>query len=162
MLLFVGTAAAHASSTLLSGYGGPGQGNQAIIGASLIGGGKSSGGGGSGGGEGGGGGAGASASASSLPAAIALPQPAPARKSPSTGRGGSHGGPRTGSSHRTEQPQGEYAPTALSAQRSIGGATLGLSGGDLAYIILAFGALALTALLTARLARRGGEAGRAQ
>src|ERR1700753_670599 len=41
-------AGAHASSTLLSGYGGPGEGNQAIIGSALIGGGK----GGSGGGKG--------------------------------------------------------------------------------------------------------------
>src|ERR1700761_4789261 len=42
---------AWASSTLLSGYGGPGQGNQAILGSTLIGGGGASGGsGGSGGG----------------------------------------------------------------------------------------------------------------
>ena len=34
--------AADASSTLLSGYGGPGQGNQAILGSTLIGGGGGS------------------------------------------------------------------------------------------------------------------------
>src|SRR4051794_19511196 len=46
--------AASASSTLLSGYGGPGQGNQAILGSAVIGG---KGGSGGGGGSGSGGGA---------------------------------------------------------------------------------------------------------
>src|SRR6185437_13398965 len=40
--------AASASSTLLSGYGGPGQGNQAILGSTLIGGGGGASGGGTG------------------------------------------------------------------------------------------------------------------
>jgi hypothetical protein len=53
------------------------------------------------------------------------------------------------------------APTryAAAASRSASSGSLGLSGADVAYIVLAFLLLALTALLTVRLARRPGGAG---
>ena len=80
-LLCVFAAPAGASSTLLSGYGGPGEGNQALLGSTLIGGG------------GNGGGSGSGASSSSSVSSIALPQ------------GASMGSSRTGAG-RTAAPGG--------------------------------------------------------
>jgi hypothetical protein len=122
-------ATAHAGP-LLSGYGGPGQGNQAILGSALL--------GGSAGGSGtsGGGGSGSRAAHS---------------------RTATHGAAGTlGSSKRADALAGErgassYPAVEPTASRS--GPALGLSGADLAYILLAAAALALTGALTRRIAR---------
>jgi hypothetical protein len=153
--------AAGASSTLLSGYGGPGQGNQAIIGSSLVGGR----GGGNGGGSGGGG------SATSVPSSsssIAVPQTQSVRPTTSAPapRPKRHTAARHATAVRSAGPAAKAATpklavTALSADRG-GGKALGLSGADVAYIVLAFAALALTALLTVLLTRRTGGAEGAQ
>jgi hypothetical protein len=145
---------ADASSTLLSGYGGPGEGNQAIIGSTLIGGSK-------------GGGSGGSGGTSHLSAGSGSIE-APAR-TPGSGSGGSRA---KGSSHARKPSSASkghasgsgasaYTPAVSTAQAG-GGSTLGLTGGDALYIVLALGLLALTALLTGRLTRRTGGPSEAQ
>jgi hypothetical protein len=150
LLACIPVAAASASSTLLSGYGGPGAGNQAILGSTLVGGsGKGSGGGGS------------PSATSASPASIALPQSAPTGSSP---RRAQANAPRTtkptgaGNASKAPSPASKaqspaYTPTSASADRGGGGKSLGLSGEDVLYIVLAFGALALTAAITGRFAR---------
>jgi hypothetical protein len=143
---------ASASSTLLSGYGGPGEGNQAIIGSTLIGGG-----GGKGGGAGGG-----ESQVSATTASIEASPSATSRHG-SRAKGSSHsrkaGGASTG--HASGGAASTYTPAAAATHDS-GGSTLGLTGGDLLYIVLALGFLALTALLTGRLTRRSGGPSEAQ
>lgn len=134
------------SSTLLSGYGGPGQGNQAILGSTLIGA------GGKGGGKGTGGPPGPSAAAAIT--SIALPQAAP---SSSHRRAGHVPTKRSATRHASEAPAPAYVRGTPASDRAAGG-TLGLTGADLLYGVLALGALALTALLTVRLARRSDPA----
>jgi hypothetical protein len=117
---------------LLSGYGGPGQGNQAILGSALLGG--SAGGSGTSGGGGSGSRGGSSRAAHS--------------------RAATHGA--AGSSKRADALAGErgassYPAVEPTASRS--GPALGLSGADLAYILLAAAALVLTGALTRRIAR---------
>jgi hypothetical protein len=127
-------ATAHAGP-LLSGYGGPGQGNQAILGSALLGG--SAGGSGTSGGGGSGSRGGSSSAAHS--------------------RTATHGAAGTlGSSKRADALAGDrgassYPAVEPTASRS--GPALGLSGADLAYILLAAAALALTGALTRRIAR---------
>jgi hypothetical protein len=125
-------ATAHAGP-LLSGYGGPGQGNQAILGSALLGG--SAGGSGTSGGGGSGSRGGSSSAAHS--------------------RTATHGAAGTlGSSKRADALAGgasSYPAVEPTASRS--GPALGLSGADLAYILLAAAALALTGALTRRIAR---------
>ncbi len=142
-------ATAHGGS-LLSGYGGPGQGNQAILGATVIGGAA----GGSGGGSSSGGGSGSGAE-SSTSGATSTPNLAI--------KASGSGGHRSSSKAKTRNRQasgssaGAYqAPARLSANEtaSVGTPTLGISGTDLVYIVLAFAALLLTAAITGRLVRR--------
>jgi hypothetical protein len=124
---------AHAGP-LLSGYGGPGQGNQAILGSALLGG--SSGGGGTSGGGGGG-------SGSRGPASSAVHSRSNAPGAPASPRQtGVLAGERGASSYPAVEP---------TASRS--GTTFGLSGADLAYILLAAAALTVTGALTRRIAR---------
>jgi hypothetical protein len=158
------------ASPLLGGYGGPGEGNQAILGSALVGG---AGGGTSGGSSGGSGGPGGSAGSSS---------------SPSTGAAASAGGEAestTGSSQQgsttgaeAKGGAGGRAPGRTSSARersgkasggvaraypryrddasqatSGGSQALGLSAADFAYVLLALVALAATAAVTRRLAR---------
>lgn len=140
--------AAMASSTLLSGYGGPGQGNQAILGSTLI--------GGAGGGSGGGAGTGSpSGTAASL--AVEEPRAGSSSGSGSGGSGSSHRGGSAASRASRSAPSTGARPaiTALTAER-VDAPALGLGGGDVAYIVLAFLVLALTALLTVLVMRRGG------
>jgi hypothetical protein len=142
--LCVQVVPASASSTLLSGYGGPGQGNQAILGSTLVGGGGSGGAGTGGGGQ-----------TAAAPSSIALPSGSGgAAGTPGAGRA-SHPAKGAGRATRTSgSAQPAYTPATASSDRSGGGRTLGLTGGDVAYIVLAFGLLALTAVLTSRLAGR--------
>ncbi len=137
------------ADSLLSGYGSPGEGNQVILGSALLNGPTNGGGGtGSGGGSTTGGGSGGS-SASDLAASSGAtgqgPEGAVAPPASKTGGRGSRGAASAG---RSPAP-------AVSAglARSISGdsATLGISGADLAYIVLALGAVLLTAVLTRRL-----------
>ncbi len=142
-------APASASSTLLSGYGGPGAGNQVILGSTLVGGGA-----GNGGGRGT---SGAPSSSSSFsPSSIALPQtaPAPVRGAPSRQVPTHHRTKPSGSRHAAKPAAPAYTLAIPTADRTVGGKALGLTGDDVVYIVLALGALALTAFLTTRLARR--------
>jgi hypothetical protein len=159
---FVALLAAFAPSvapanSLLSGYGGPGQGNQAILGSALV---NTPKGGGGGGAAGGGGEA-----SSSQPAESSSSQPAGSASSRTGGAGkpasGGHAKRRPTASTRGDR--GTKAGTARgdsviypAASREVatgGSRTLGLSGADFAYIILALGVLALTGFLTMRLGR---------
>ncbi len=173
------------AGTLLSGYGGPGQGSQAVLGAKLLGGpGKGSGGssggsprGGSGSGsasqEGGAGSAGGEGSGGAAPASGNSAGSSSAG-SASGGTGASHPaapvkhkgrGSRGSSGSRSTAP----AATALAAQnafigytaaqRASAGSPLGISGEDLLYVILVLGVLAMTGVLTARMASERAHAG---
>jgi hypothetical protein len=141
-----------AASSLLSGYGGPGQGNQAILGSALLNGPSNRGGGGS---AGAGGSSGAQ-SGTSGGVQEARSNGAVSRASRPSGRSakGKAGHPQAAVSRA-------YPNGPLSMTRESGGsATLGLSGKDVIYIILALGALVLTAALTRQLTRgHGGRGG---
>ncbi|HTB70454.1 MAG TPA: hypothetical protein VK707_05695 [Solirubrobacteraceae bacterium] len=164
-----------ASSTLLSGYGGPGQGNQAILGSTVVGG---QGGGRSGGGASGGGGAasaGSSVSESSESPSIVAGRE---RSGASPGRAvRSQGGSSAGSAPASGSPRGGGA---AAQSRSLGrpsatpaslypaserippggqGDALGLSAADLAYIILGAGMLVSLGVLTRRLGATGSRRG---
>jgi hypothetical protein len=152
-LVALGSAAAAPVSaqanSLLSGYGGPGQGNQAILGAALLNGPPS---GGSGGGGGGGQPAAAAQAGTGAPAA-----------------GGGAGGPTRRSGGRPAAASGAErraggAAAALSArtpvlptaaeEAAVRAPALGVSGADLLYILGGLGVLVLTATLTRGLVRR--------
>ncbi|HEX8715292.1 MAG TPA: hypothetical protein VF706_06950 [Solirubrobacteraceae bacterium] len=163
------------ASSLLSGYGGPGQGNQAILGSALV-----------NGPRGGGGGSGSSSSGSSGEAGSS--QAAPSGEGATSGgaTGGGGAGSGKGSSGK-DKSGGASAPRAGGQARTGGGATaegksktigaasfypaseripagasngtLGLSGGDLALIVLGFAALAFIGVLTGRIARAGAARG---
>jgi hypothetical protein len=147
VLLALALPATADAGSLLSGYGGPGQGNQAILGATVIGG--ASGGSGGGSSSGGASGSGAESSTSSTPTLAVKPQ----------GGGASHRSnkAKVRQGHASRSPGGAYRATStLSANEtaSAGTPTLGISGTDLVYIVLAFGVLVLTAAITGRLVRR--------
>ena len=125
-LCSVGAATASAG-TLLSGYGGPGQGNQAILGSGLL----NTPGGGQGGGS----------------------------------TGAAHGGKGTHGAPSHESAKGSAtggsaeagARSAVVTQTaSVSVPTLGLSGADLLYTLLAVAVLVMTAVFTRQLARRQG------
>jgi hypothetical protein len=152
-----------AASSLLSGYGGPGQGNQAILGSTLLNG-RSNGGGGS---SSGGGSAG---SGSASLANLAAPSTRPALKahrSHTAGRRSSSSAARGKKAAGTgglaaASGAGAYPASTPLRSASAGSGALGISGADLLYIILAFGAVLLTGVLTRQLMRgtdaRGGPA----
>jgi hypothetical protein len=148
---------------LLSGYGGPGEGNQAILGSALLNG--PSGKGGSGGGPGGARGVGGSGSYGSLIASAGEGQSA----GPSHGAGGSTGSSssrssKSGSKQRhvkagagkaSSSASQPYEQTNRPSTQTSGGGSqpFGLSGADLLYILLALVVLALTGVLTRGLVR---------
>jgi len=158
--------AAAGAGPLLSGYGGPGQGNQAILGSALVNGEGGSSGGGSAGAAGssaagsgaGAGGAGAGASTvtrSSSAAGAPGGAPAAAHR-----RGKQANRPLAGTFSSATAASAQSSSLSASRGRAGGAQTLGLSGADLLYMLLAFGALAFTGLLTAKLAhepRAGGS-----
>src|SRR6185437_8685895 len=157
LLGLAGASPAAAAGPLLSGYGGPGQGNQAILGSALLNGPR---GGGSSGGSSGG-----------PPAAATASGPAPAGVSESVGGSGStspaparSGGRRAhpGASGQGAQQQttaGASDPAALYAalerRAAHSSGTMGVTGQDLAYILLGLAVLAFAGLFTSRLARAG-------
>jgi hypothetical protein len=140
-------ASAEASS-VLSGYGGPGQGNQVILGAALL----NAPGGGSGGGSG-------SGSSSTSPNLDASTTPTNEGSPQASGHAPSGAGHRTaGSKARTDVKDSNRSIGGVGsytlAQRTEGTHSgLGLSSADVLYAVLALGALVLAGVLTRRLAR---------
>ena len=142
------------ASSLLSGYGGPGQGNQAILGAALVNGPK-----------GGGGSGGSSNSTSDSSTSGSGHASAPVSSSASSTKGGSE---KSGSGRSARRSGGkssqEDAPKASSSARGLYPASeripagqqagaLGLSSADVVFIVLALGLLVFIGLLTRRLAQ---------
>jgi hypothetical protein len=134
-------AAVASAGTLLSGYGGPGQGNQAILGSGLL---NSPPGGGSGGSSTG---AGAATSSGSAGGTGTVSTGARHGSTAAPGAGGSHAG---GSATRSA-PAGGVSAGGATQTASVSVPTLGLSGADLLYILLTVAALAITAVLTRQL-----------
>ncbi|HEV7586382.1 MAG TPA: hypothetical protein VGO14_11445 [Solirubrobacteraceae bacterium] len=144
--------ASASASSILSGYGGPGQGTQAILGSTLLNGPS----GGAGGPQG---------------AAATAATPVGAGSSSTAGGGGggasaTHG--RAGASRHSRQAastrQGaeRRLPTlAISRASSGGSGVLGLSDTAFLVVLLALGALVFTGLLTRGLAKQSGTRGHA-
>ncbi len=148
-------AAAAAGGPLLSGYGAPGAGAQAIIGATLLNGPGGGSGGNSSGGESGGNSAVGSpgvgsASGSQNGAGTTSSGAGSAREAkPGSRSGRARGSSRAGSSGASPISSRAGAP----AGASTGAGTSWFSGADLLAIVLAAGVLALMALATVRLGR---------
>jgi hypothetical protein len=144
-------ASAAAGGSLLSGYGGPGEGSQAILGSTLLNGPK--------------GGGGASGDGSATPGGGRGAAGAGGGLAPGAAAGRRISAPvRTGTrqhASRGVKPQAaaggarrELAPSVLRASAvSVASQPLGLSGSDIAYILLALASIGLTGVLTTRLAR---------
>ncbi len=136
------------ANPLLSGYGGPGAGNQAILGSTLLGG--SGGGGGSAGGTSGG-------SPGSSPGGAA-PTGSSGSRVGAGGRAADRGSaqvarPSEKASSGAARAYPVFSAENASQSAAIASETLGISGEDVAYIFLALGGLAFTGILTRRLAR---------
>jgi hypothetical protein len=164
LLVLAGSALAPAmavAGSLLSGYGGPGQGNQAILGSALLNG--PSGGGGAGGRGSGGGGAGG-VGGGGAPVGGARDEAAARARGSGAPAGPQASGPSGGQKHANgssgNASGGGFRPytrtsNQTASQGSSGGSqTLGLSGADLVYILLALGVLVLTGVLTRKLVRQ--------
>jgi hypothetical protein len=150
--IVVATPVAAHASPLLSGYGGPGQGSQVILGSSLL------------NGPGGGGGAAAAAAAAAKGSTAAT-------RGGRGGLGGASGGSPSSSSasavhgahgvvlrprSSSGAPAGSSGGTlGTSPARQAAPPALGVSEQDLLYIVLALGVLAFAGVLTRRLAYPG-------
>jgi hypothetical protein len=161
------TPTAAVASTLLSGYGGPGQGNQAILGATLL---NGPSGGGRGGGSNGGGSSGGGSSSSgegnlAAPTTTGAQGSASSPRHTGSGSAGKHGAPRGGASASTLNARQAESGAARAYNVSAGGGSahplLGLSRDDLLYVVLGLGVLAITGVLTRRLTgrKRAGTSG---
>lgn len=177
LIVLVSSALAPAvasAGSLLSGYGGPGEGNQAILGSALLNG--PSGKGGSGGGSGNASGTGRSGTYGSLIASTGEGQSSTSSHG-STAAGGSGSGrssksgskqrhAREGAGKASKSASQTYTHTfGVSAQSAGNGSQpLGLSGADVLYILLALVVLAFTGVLTRGLVRANmhGDGGPAQ
>jgi hypothetical protein len=145
------TPAFACANPLLSGYGGPGQGDQAILGATLL--------------NGPSGGGGSTSSEASAGTAAALTAPEGGTSSSSSvvhEKKGTNGHParrrhpsttpkRTAAKEKSDTVLGSIT---LRSQDSSSSDPLGLSGIDFLYILLTLGALALTGGLTRQMVRR--------
>jgi hypothetical protein len=153
-LLAVLMAAAPSSAwanSLLSGYGGPGEGNQTILGSALLGGGggsSSSTSGSTGSSSSGAAGAGGNGITPNGSSGAARGR----AKGPAGGRSGSRGGSGEASGGAA-RAYTVVSPSSVSQPALGASETLGLSGEDLGYVLLAFGVLAFTGVVTRRLAR---------
>ncbi len=142
--------AAAPAGTMLSGYGGPGAGDQAILGSTLVG-------GAGGGSTGSSSGSGGSQSQGGATGAVgARAHGTPARKRSAAAREGSKGSHRL--LHTSNPPAAAYSePTGSRPQAALADASnsepLGLSGSNLIIILIVAGGLVLTGGLTRRLAR---------
>ncbi len=172
-MLFAFPVAAQAGSSTLSGYGGPGEGNQAVLGSALVGahggGGSSGGSRASGAGSGGQGSAGAEGSATGAPAVesgASRGQGAQGAVEPrssfeASGAGGANAksqarsktypGTRGSSQVRPTAEPRSYYPAAERVPSGGQGTVLGLTADDLLYVILALVILVLVGLFTRRL-----------
>jgi hypothetical protein len=143
------------ANPLLSGYGGPGQGSQALLGATLT-------------GPRGGGGASSSGEATPASAIEAPAASTAAAQTQGTPSGTKHASTRNRrSQHSSSAPAGAGSSgasgptqTGLVPARSVHADTAGLSSGDLALILLGIGVVAATGILMARLARGQEREGR--
>jgi hypothetical protein len=136
---------ASAAGPLLSGYGGPGQGNQAILGSTLL--------------------NGPSGGSSGGPPAAAGGG-APAVSSESGGSATTHPASPASSTHRAARPASRQTTTAaadpnalyaqLERRASEPSGMLGLTGEDLVYVLIGLAVLAFGALFTRRIVRAGG------
>jgi len=158
------------ANSLLSGYGGPGEGNQAILGSALVGGAGGAGGGDSSGGSSGSNN-GSTGSTGSSPgattgdgASAGLSEAASTGSSEggstSSGGSGSAAGRTSGSQVGSGKTSGVPAHAYLASSRgdvtqftSGGWRSLGVSDVDLGYVLLALGALGVTGVVTRRLAQ---------
>jgi hypothetical protein len=159
------------ANSLLSGYGGPGAGNQAILGSALIGGGGSAGGGGSSGSSGSGstGSTGSAAGSAAGSEAVGGGEAAPAdssgrgtREGGAAGKGaageaaGGAAGSRRGHGKASGGAARAYPVRSLddaSKPTSAGAGALGFSAADFGYLILVVALLGATGLVTRGLAR---------
>jgi hypothetical protein len=147
LIISVVSPATASAGSLLSGYGGPGAGSQAIIGSTLVNNPPSG---------GSGAGAGASPSTGSLQSAPTSTRTATTGSSPhgATGKR-AHGNQGAPVSSNTSPVGPQPRQTALIAPQAKveSSPALGISVADLLYIALALGALVLTGVFTAKLAR---------
>lgn len=167
-------AGAQAGSAL-SGYGGPGQGSQAVLGAALIGGHRGGSQGGSGGSSGGSasGGASEAAAGSAGASETGSGEAAGSSQQGSSSGSPSNGGARHGSSHSGNAGEGSsrqgssrsasgsaaqapatargFYPASERVPAGGEGTVFGLTGGDLLLVILAAGILVLLGGLTWRM-----------
>ncbi len=150
------------AGSLLSGYGGPGQGNQALLGSALL----NRPGGGSGSNGSGSNGASTSGTSSSTNATVGATAPngsgsgsqsAPRGKRPSShGSGGASAVPSGAQRGRSATNPRSIADVYTAAERNgspPSAGTLGLSAADLLLILLTLGMLGLIGALSWRLAR---------
>jgi hypothetical protein len=149
------TPTAASANTLLSGYGGPGQGNQAILGSALLNGPSSGGGGGgsTGGGSSSSGATNLAAPATPASAQRSLSSPRHAR----SGAAGKHGLRAKGSAGAANTRRAESGAAGAYNVSAGGGSAnplLGFSRDDLLYVVLGLGVLAFTGVLTRRLTGR--------
>jgi hypothetical protein len=157
LLVAGATAQAASASSLLSGYGTPGEGNQAILGSALLGGPSGGGGGRSGTGSGAQGGSAQEAVASEASAGPARGGSGSTAQSRATGR---HTGNASisGTGRPAKGPGGRarsLVPTAATGARASTPA-LGITGTDLMYILIGVGGLLLTGIFTRQLVHRPG------
>jgi hypothetical protein len=147
LALCLATPVAAQANPILSGYGGPGQGNQAILGSALLNG--PAGGGGGSAGSGSSGENGSSTTATSVGSGGRGHRGA-SKQSSARGQSATS----ASSLERTAQARLDPASAYLAAERghAVGqSGVLGLGGRDVLYIILVLGALMLAAVFTRRL-----------
>jgi hypothetical protein len=168
LTLVVGASApttALAGGPLLSGYGGPGAGEQAILGSTLVGGGGTGSGGSSGGPTGDGRGGGGTASPTGATGGSSAAGTGVAKAGTTGSRAGEVPNPRghkrpggsaagqVGRAHVSPPGASAYVyPTTLRAA-SYSSPTLGISGGDLLALVVTIATLALLGVLTIRMRR---------
>jgi hypothetical protein len=151
MAIVVATPVTAHASPLLSGYGGPGQGSQMILGSSLVNGGSVN-------GPGGGGGQTAAAGEASTVATHGGSVSAPAASASSSSASGVHAAHgvvlrRRSASRGAPAGTSRGAPgTYPTLARQASPPALGVSENDLLYILLALGLLAFAGVLTRRFA----------
>src|SRR5438270_7791308 len=148
LILAASLPAASSANPLLSGYGGPGQGNQAILGSALLNTprGRSGGSGGS------------SLAVPPAPSGGEASRESSSRIAPQAARragGARHAQPSVSSSKASasgSQPYTSSTPARTAVVRDVS-QPLGLSGTDLLYLFLAAGVLVATAAITRRMGR---------
>jgi hypothetical protein len=152
--------AAAPAGSLLSGYGGPGQGSQEIIGASLVNGGNRGGGPSGGGSSGGSAGAVGSPTAATTgiatgtsPAAARSLRSRPGKRAARAARRAQRSNGQVGSVAGSTKTYPALSPAAAVQAVPGGSSALGLSSRSLLYIALALVALILTAVFTRLLVR---------